>query len=203
MGVSRAVLLLMAVVFLAAGCAPTSITLQPGKTEWGAAQEGGGDAWSLWVADVKDLRSTAAAEGAKVGLLYPNYQTEPQTAYLAPEPTRYVRDELSRFLLHRGLEASEGRRAKLHLRLELTDFSLVEKPGAVMDEIRLRVEYTVRFVAPQGAELGSLRLEGSRMIQTPISTRRKAEEGFRDAVSDTFAPLLASDVFVRAMNQVR
>ena len=202
MGVSRAVLLLVAVVFLATGCAPKSITLQPGKAEWGAAQDGGGDAWSLWVTEVVDLRNNAA-EGAKVGLLYPNYQTEPQTAYVAPEPTQYVRDELSRFLLHRGLEASEGRRAKLHLRLELTDFSLVEKPGAVMDEIKVRVEYTVRFVTPQGAELGSLRLEGSSIVSTPISVPRKAEEGFRDALADTFAPLVASDVFVRAMNQVR
>ena len=202
MGVSKVVFLLVAVALLVGGCAPKSIVLLPGKAEWGEAQEAGGDAWSLWVAEVVDLRSTAA-EGAKVGFLYPRLQSEPQTVYVAPEPSRYVRDELSRFLLHRGLEASEGRRAKLHLRLELTDFSLTEKPGSVMDEITVRVEYTVRFVTPQGAELGSLRLEGSSSIQTPVSARRKAEEGFRDALAGTFAPLLTSEVFGRAMNQVR
>jgi hypothetical protein len=196
------VFLLLAVALLAVACAPTSIVLQPGKAEWGEAQDGGADAWSLWVGEVKDLR-TNAAEGTKVGLFYPKLVTEPQTVYVAPEPARYVRDELSRFLLHRGLEASAANRAKLHLRSELTDFSLVEKPGPVMDEITVRVEYTVRFTTPQGAELGSLRLEGSSIIRTPVSASRKAEEGFRDALSDTFEPLLASEVFGRALDQVR
>ena len=138
-----------------------------------------------------------------MGLLYPRLQREPQTVKVEPAPVLYVEEELRRFLLHRGLEASEVRRAKLRLRVELTDFSLAEKPGSVMDEITVRVEYTVRFVTPQGAELGSLRLEGSSIIQTPVSARRKAEEGFRSALADTFKSLLASDVFGRLLTQVR
>jgi len=197
----RTAVCLLAVTLVTGACAPKAITLQPGKTEWGEARDGGADAWSLWVAEAVDRRPGASAN--KVGLLYPRLQREPQTVNMEPAPASYMEEELRRFLLHRGLEASEARRARLHLRVEVTDFSLKEKPGSVMDEITVRVEYTVRFVTPLGAELGSLRLEGSSIIQTPVSARRKAEEGFRNALADTFKSLLASDVFNRLLVQVR
>ena len=189
-------------ILLLAGCVPKTVTLQPGETSWGDAQEGGVDAWSVWVQEVRDLRPNAA-EGAKVGLFHPRLQAEPQTVYVKPLPAEYVRNELSRFLLHRGLEASEQRRAKLLLRLELTEFSMAEDPGSVMDTITVRVEYTVHFLNQQQVELGSLRLEGSGIIQTPVSVPRKTQQAFRDAVADTFRTLAKNEVFGRALSQVR
>ena len=41
------------------------------------------------------------------------------------------------------------------------------------------------------------------MIQTPVSARRRAAEGFRDALADTFTPLVDSDVFRRVTSQLR
>ena len=200
MSIARAGLLLAVLALLVSGCAPKAVTLKPGEASWGDVRDGGDQAWSLWVDEVRDLRP--GADGAKVGLFYPKFQSEPQTVYVKPEPARYVRQEMSRYLLHRGLEASEGRRAKLLLRVELTEFSLAEAPGSVMDEITVQVGYTVRFVDQRGSDLGHMRLQGSRIIQTPVAAQRKAEEGFRDALADTFDPLLQSEVFAKVMSQV-
>lgn len=195
-------IIVLVLAVIAGGCAfPKSITLRPGEASWEDTEDGGDQQWSLWVAEVRDLRP--GAEGAKVGLLYPKFQAEPQTVYVDPEPAPYVAAEMSRFLLHRGLEASDRRRARLLLRVELTAFSLGEVPGSVMDEITVQVGYTVRFVDQRGTELGHLRLQGSRIIQTPVSARRKAEEAFRDALADTFEPMLASEVFGKAMERVQ
>lgn len=187
-------------LLVAGGCASKSLVLAPGPVSMPEGQQRaeGGQAWSLWVAEARDVRPPGAA-GQKVGTLYTRFQKNPQVAYLEPTPAEYVREQLSRFLLHRGLEASSAQSARLLLTVDLEECSVMENPGSVWDEITVRLGYTVRMADSGGRELGRVRLKGEVERRSPGEAKRQIEAAFRDALGDTFQALARSDEFQKAV----
>ncbi|NOY46268.1 MAG: hypothetical protein GXP50_12585 [Deltaproteobacteria bacterium] len=177
-------------------CAPKAVILDPGPVPM-EAQPGWSDtpaAWSLWVRQVRDARPPERA-GQRVGVLYTRFEKTPQDAFLEADPAAYVAQELRRYLLHRGLEASSQGKARIYLDLELREFSLEEVPGTVMDEIRVRVAYAVSFVDRGGNVLSKVKVEAENQVKSPGNTARRAEAAFREALMDTFRALAQSEEF--------
>lgn len=188
-------------VFLSAlvlgGCAAQTVMLRPKPIAAGPAEAPVGHSWSFWVAEARDARAPEKA-GPVVGTFYTRFRKMPQTVYVEPNPEVYLREQLSRYLLSRGWEASGEDTARAFLRVDLEDFSLVEDPGTVWNTVNLRVAYSVRVSDRSGKEVGRLRLEGGSQVLSPIDTERQVESGFRDAVTDTFDAMTRSDAFRRA-----
>ncbi|MBI5018070.1 MAG: hypothetical protein HZB55_21610 [Deltaproteobacteria bacterium] len=181
-----------------AGCAAQTVMLRPKPVPIGPREAPQGHAWSLWVAEARDVRPPDKA-GPIVGTFYTRFLKSPQTVYVEPNPEVYVKEQLTRYLLARGWEASGPERARSVLRLEIEEFGLDEAPGAVWDTVNLRVAYSVRISDASGREIGRLRLEGGSQVRSPIDTPRQVENGFRDAVADTFDALTRSGAFQRAV----
>lgn len=197
----RAVRLALVVLLfvLSTGCASKAVVLAPGPVPMPeAARQADAVAWSVWVSQARDVRPEAEA-GQRVGTLYTRFQKNPQTAYLEPTPAEYVRSELSRYLLHKGLEASTAQGARLLLSIELEECSVTENPGSVWDEVIVRVGYSVRLADASGRELGRVRLKGEAQRKSPGETKRQAEAALRDALADTFQALARADVFQKAV----
>lgn len=191
-----AVLLLL----LATGCASKAVVLAPGPVAMPeGARQADAAAWSVWVSQARDVRPDAEMGRQQVGTLYTRFQKNPQVAYLEPAPAEYVRSELSRYLLHKGLEASGAQSARLLLSIELEECSVTENPGSVWDEVTVRVGYSVRLADAAGRELGRVRLKGEAQRKSPGETKRQAEAALRDALADTFQALARADVFQRAV----
>ncbi|MDW7711572.1 MAG: hypothetical protein SCH98_13970 [Deferrisomatales bacterium] len=184
-----------------AGCASKAVVLDPGPVPMpdGASRAEGGHAWSLWVAQARDVRPEGEA-GQKLGILYTRFQKNPRGAYLEPSPADYVGEQLSRYLLHRGLEASTSQSARLLLTVDLEQCSVLENPGSVWAEITVRVTYTVHLAEAGGRELGRVRLQGEAQRKSPGDSKRQAEVALRDALADTFDALARSDVFQKAVH---
>lgn len=180
----------------AAGCAAKAVILAPVPVPMPSAPDRteGPLAWSLWVAEARDVRPPDQA-GQKLGTLYTRFENTPQAAFLDRNPSVYVREQLSRFLLHRGLEASAAERARVLLAVDLEECSLVEVPGAVWDELTVRVGYTVRMNSPSGQELGRVKLGGETQVKSPLGTDKQAAKALADALADTFNAFTQSEAF--------
>lgn len=179
-----------------AACAPKAVILDPGAVPaaMDQAKAEGPAAWSMWVTDARDARPPERA-GQRVGTLYTRFKNNPQSAFLKMPPEQYVREQLSRYLLHRGLEASGRDTAKVLLSVDLENFSLVEKPGAMWDELTVQVGYTVHFSDPTGRDLGRVKVESGAEVKSPLDSIKEAEKAFRGALSDTFQALTRSEAF--------
>lgn len=190
-------------LFLGLGCAPQAVILNPGQVEMpeNAKRFEGPAAWSLWVSGARDVRAPGKA-GQKVGTLYTRFQQSPQTAFLDRNPEVYVKEQLSRYLLHRGLEASGPQTAKVDLTVDLEEFSMVEDPGALWDEITVRVAYTVNFSDTSGRDLGRVRLEGQAQVKSPLNSEKQTDKALGDALADTFDALARSEVFQKIIQEV-
>jgi hypothetical protein len=79
--------------------------------------------------------------------------------------------------------------------VDLEQFSLTEKPGAVYDEVTVNVGYTVRLADAANRELGLIRLGGSKQVKAALNTRKDAELAFREILADTFSGLAKSEDF--------
>lgn len=191
---------LSSLVGLLWGCAPKAVILTPGAVPMpeGQPQTEGQAAWSLWLSEARDVRPEAQS-GQKVGTLYTRFEKNPQAAYLEPAPAEYVREQLARYLLHRGLEASSAQNARILLGVDLEQCSVLENPGSLWDELTVRVGYTVRLMEPGGRELGRVRLKGEAQRNSPLNGKEQSEAALRDALADTFGALWRSDVFQRAI----
>jgi len=191
---------LSSLVGLLWGCAPKAVILTPGAVAMpeGQPRNEGQAAWSLWISEARDVRPEAQS-GQKVGTLYTRFEKNPQVAYLEPAPAEYVREQLARYLLHRGLEASSAQNARILLGVELEQCSVLENPGSLWDELTVRVGYTVRLSEPGGRELGRVRLKGEAQRSSPVNGKEQSEAALRDALADTFGALERSDVFQRAI----
>jgi hypothetical protein len=193
-------MLLFLGILLFAGCASRTVILAPGPIPI-AADEGrleGPLAWSVAVKEVIDARPQET-RGERVGTLYRGLQEKPQAAFLSPPPPVYVKEQLSRYLLHRGLEASAPEAAKIFLTVELTDFALVENPGRVWDQVLVRIAYTVRFSDRSGRDLGHVTLNAGKQIDVSLASETQAKKAFREALAETFRSLAESDVFLRVL----
>jgi hypothetical protein len=194
------IVLLSLVAGLFVGCAPKALILTPGAVPMpeGSPRTEGQAPWSLWLSEARDVRPQAET-GQKVGTLYTRFEKTPQVAYLEPSPAEYVREQLSRFLLHRGLEASSVQNARILLGVDLEQCSVLENPGSLWDEITVRVAYSVRLSEPGGRELGRVRLQGEAQRNSPVDSKAQSEAALRDALADTFDALARSDVFRKAI----
>lgn len=190
----------LALSLSAAGCSPKAVILAPGPVAMpeGAIQASGDAAWSVWVSAARDVRPEAQA-GQRVGTLYTRFEKTAQAAFLEPAPAQYIQQELARYLLHRGLEASDAGRARFLLGVEVEDCTIQENPGAAWDELTVRVAYTVRITYADGREAGSVRLAGESQRKSPVDTKAQAEAAIREALADTFGALERSEVFQRAL----
>ena len=179
-----------------AGCAPKAIVLSPGPVAMDAVRGRveGPAAWSLWIRESRDARPPERA-GQKLGVMYTRFEKAPQDVFLDLQPAEYLRDQLRRYLLHRGLEASSADKARAFLELELEAFALQEAPGAVWDEVTVRVAYTVAMFGPGGDEVGKVRLEAQKQVKSPGNSARQAEKAFREVLLDTFQALERSREF--------
>ena len=195
--------LLLATCWSWAGCGSKAIVLAPGPVPMpaDAARFEGPAAWSLWVSEARDARPPANA-GQKVGTLYSRFEKAPQTAFLDQNPHAYIKEQLSLYLLHRGLEASEAQNARALLTVTVEQFSVKENPGSVYDEIAVALGYTVRFTDPKNTELGMIRLEGSKQLKVTVNARKDAEAAFREILADTFAGLAKSADFNRILKKL-
>ncbi|GAB6063472.1 hypothetical protein [Deferrisoma palaeochoriense] len=192
-----------ALLGLTVACAPKAVILNPGPVPM-QAEPGWADtaaAWSLWVRSAKDARPPEKA-GQRVGVLYTRFERNPQDAFLETNPAEYVAQQLSRYLLHRGLEASSQEKARLFVDVELQEFALEEVPGALWDEVGVRVAYTVAFVEPNGTVLGKVKVEAQNRIKVPGNTARRAEQAFREALLDTFRALDQSEEFRKVVERL-
>ncbi len=194
---------LIVAVFLCAtvGCAPKAVILSPGAVPMRSdvPRTEGPAAWSLWISESGDARPEDKA-GQRLGTLYSRFEKTPQSAFLNRNPEEYLREQLSRYLLHRGLESSGPQTARVHLSLSVEEFRLVEKPGAVWDEVTVRVVYSVHFADPSGRDLGHVRLEGQAEVKSPLDTVKQTEKAFRGALGDTFEALARSEIFQRILS---
>lgn len=185
---------------LLGACAPQAVIVKPLPLATSGAPVAApqGQAWSIWVAEARDVRPAEKA-GNRVGTFYTRFRKKPQAAYLEPNPEVYLREQLSRYLLSKGWEAASQEASRATLRIDVEEFSVVEEPGSVWDVETVRVAYLVHVLDRSGRELGRVRLEGGGQIRTPGDSQAQVEEGFRSAVADTFEALTHSDAFARAL----
>lgn len=185
------------------GCASQAVVLKPDPVPFVAGGSGqrSAPAWSLWVAEARDVRAPGKS-GPKVGTLYTRFLKTPQSAYVEPNPEMYIRDQLSRYLLSKGWEASGAGSAKTLLHVEAEEFSFTEDPGSVWDNVGVRVVYTVRIFNASGRELAHVKLEGASQFESPLNTERQIEKAFSNALSDTFEAFSRSDALRSALAQI-
>ncbi|RMG92290.1 MAG: hypothetical protein D6708_06730 [Candidatus Dadabacteria bacterium] len=185
------------------GCAPKAVILNPGPVPM-QAEPGWADtaaAWSLWVRGAQDARPPEKA-GQRVGVLYTRFEQTPQDVFLETHPAEYVAEQLRRYLLHRGLEASSQEKARMLVDVELQEFALEEVPGALLDEVGVRVAYTVSFVEPNGTVLAKVKVEAQNRVKVPVNAERRAEQAFREALLDTFRALDQSEEFRKVLGRL-
>lgn len=197
--ISRTLPLLFALL-CAAGCTSRAVIIAPGPVSMpsGESQFQAPEAWSVLLKDVADMRPPDKA-GERVGTLYSGFRQTTQAAFLDPRPAAYLKEQLSRYLLYRGLEASTPESARLYLTAGLEEFALVQNPGHVWDDVLVRVAYTVRFQDRSGQELGQVRLAGSKEVNVAVGLESKVKEAFRDSLLETFKSLARSDVFLKLL----
>ncbi|GAB4271416.1 MAG: hypothetical protein Kow0092_26130 [Deferrisomatales bacterium] len=178
-----------------AACAPGVVVLNPGPVAMpeGVSRVEGPAAWSFWVKEARDLRPADKA-GQRMGTLYSRFRKEPRAVFLDRTPHTYVMEQLSRYLLHRGLEASGPSGARVMLGVDLEEFLLLEAPGTVLDELTVKVAYTVRFLDRQGQDLGRVRLEGISQVKSPLDGASEVEKALRSALTDTFEALYRTEI---------
>lgn len=202
---NRSTLLFLFATSLAAfgGCASQAVVLKPDPIPFAtpAAGQNLPQTWSLWVAGARDNRA-AGRTGPKAGVLYSRFRKTPQNAYVEPNPEIYVREQLARYLLKRGWEASSAGTARALLHIEVEDFSFVEDPGSVWDHIGVRVVYGVRILNAADQEVGRVRLEGASQFDTAGDTERAIEKALSSALADTFEAFSRSDVLRSALAQI-
>ncbi len=199
--VHRTLVFAAALALAVGGCAPKAVLLTPVSAPLpeGATAEGP-TAWSLWVASSQDVRP-ADRSGRLLGTLYTRFEKTPQDALWDGYPVDYLKAQLARYLLHRGLEASEAGRARVHLAIDLEEFSVTEVPGPMWDELTVKVGYTVRLNDPRGQELGRVKLEGLSVVKTPMAPERQVVTAFADALADTFGALTQSETFQTVLRE--
>ena len=195
--------LTLAVLALWVGCATKAVVLSPGAVPMPADADryDGPAAWSLSVSEARDARPPNKA-GQRVGTLYTRFEKTPQPAFLEQNPEFYVKEQLSLYLLHRGLEASDPKSAKALLTVSVEEFSVTENPGSLYDEVVVAVGYTVHFADRENRELGVIRLEGSKQVKAAMKAKTDAEEAFREILADTFAGLTKSTDFNRILKEL-
>ncbi|NTU60618.1 MAG: hypothetical protein HGA98_06130, partial [Deltaproteobacteria bacterium] len=108
----------------------------------------------------------------------------------------------SRYLLSRGWEASGANNARALLSVDVEDFSFVEDPGVVWDNVGVKVVYTVRISNPAGQEIARVRLEGAAQFESPWDTDRQLEKALSSALSDTFESFSRSEALKSALGQL-
>jgi hypothetical protein len=180
-----------------AGCAPKAVILEPGPVVL-VPRQAAAEAGVLWVSDARDVRAANQA-GPKVGTFFTTFRKAPQVVYVEPKPEIYVKDQLARHFFNIGLEAQTASAARGLVAVDLEEFSLVESPGSVWDEVRVRLAYTLRILDPSGQEVAKVRLEGGQKLKAPLDTKRQVEAAFRDALMDTFQSLSRSEAFRGAL----
>jgi hypothetical protein len=195
--------LVLAGLLACGGCASQAVVLKPDPIPFVAGGSGqrSAAAWSLWVSQARDVREPGKS-GPKAGTLYSRIRKSPQSAYVEPNPEVYIREQLSRYLLSKGWEASGSSSARALLHVEAEDFSFTEEPGSVWDNVSVRVVYTVRLFSPSGQELGHVRLEGASQFESPLDTERQLEKAFSSALADTFDSFSRSDALRSALAQI-
>lgn len=196
-------LLLLAGALACGGCASQAVILKPDPVPFslGTAAQKQSPSWSLWVADARDIRAPGKS-GPKAGTLFSRFTKSPQSAYVDPNPEVYVREQLSRYLLSRGWEASGANNARALLSVDVEDFSFVEDPGVVWDNVGVKVVYTVRISNPAGQEIARVRLEGAAQFESPWDTDRQLEKALSSALSDTFESFSRSEALKSALGQL-
>lgn len=184
------------------GCASQAVVLKPDAIPFTAPakEPSSPQTWSLWVAGARDSRDPGKT-GPRAGTLFSRVWNTPSSAYVEPNPEVYVREQLARYLLKKGWEASGAATARALLYVDIEDFSFVEDPGVVWDHVGVRVVYSVRILNASNQEVGRVRLEGSSQFDTPLDTERELEKAFSAALSDTFEAFSRSDVLRAALAQ--
>lgn len=195
--------LVLAGLLACGGCAPNAVVLKPDPVPFAYTGPGKQQAqsWALWVADARDIREQGKS-GPRAGTLYTRFRKAPQSAYVEPNPETYIREQLSRYLLAKGWEASGAASARALLHIDLEDFSFIEDPGVIWDNVGVRVVYTVRMTSASGQEIGRVRLEGAAQFESPWDTERQVEKTFSNALSDTFESFSRSEALRAALGQI-
>lgn len=186
------------------GCASNKIMISPGDvTKTLSTPPALDDAsWSMWVNPAVDKRN-AAEEERIVGTLYTRFKKTPMKAYLDKNPARYLQEQLSKYLLRKGHEASSSELAKAFLTINLTKFEVSEVPGSVWDELNISLSYQVKFSDRNDRELGQVLLDAGSTTKTPLRTKPEIENAFRQALADTFESLINSSEFKSIVQEVR
>jgi len=186
------------------GCASNKILISPGEvTKTLSTPPALDDAsWSMWVNPAVDKRD-AADEERIVGTVYTRFKKTPIKAYLDKSPALYLQEQLSKYLLRKGHEASTPELAKTFLTINLTKFEVSEIPGSVWDELNISLSYQVNFSDRTDRELGQVLLDAGSTIKTPLRTKPEIESAFRQALADTFESLINSSEFKSMVQEAK
>lgn len=187
-------------VFLAAGCTQTGLLkIEPGLVDVTspAAQPGISGRWTFWIRNVVDERGELLAGRPGIGTLDQRFAEANTTVELEQAPADYLRNQLSRFLLNRGMEASSQEKAAVYLDVYLTRFTVSRDSSTVLDKILFDVDYRVVFTAHTGEEIGTVRLPDGRWIKgvSLFGSKAKIEALMRESLADSFKKLSETEIY--------
>lgn len=198
--IALAILLLSALVVT--GCATDMMNIKPGRLDLtevsGSVQDQ--NHWSLWIRNIEDARPEGTRGTSSIGTMDQRFSDTDSRVTISPAPDEYLREQLSLYLLHKEMEASNEDKALVFLDIKLKKFEIVRDASGVLDQVTFFMEYEVTFVTDAGKVLGTINLPEKRWVKgfTPFSAQESLENLMKNTLSNTFKRLTDSDMYKKA-----
>ena len=194
--------LFLAAATLATGCARKDVLVTPGPLDVPAFQGQSAGKWAFFVKSVSDDRADLdKADPMLIGYLGQRFDENKTTVHMDKTPEVYFKEQLSRFLLNKEMEAASVEKAKAVMEISLKKFGFESDTTKFLDMLAFAIDYEIKFYAPDCRYLGAIRLPEKRMIKdfTPLGAEKHSLEVLiLDTLSSTFTFLAQSEIYKNA-----
>lgn len=173
--------------------APPQLELEKSDTK--AAEK-----WSFFVRNVTDARPGKVAGTKNIGTADQRFSKDDATIELDREPTVYMREQVSRFLFLRGMEASSMERAKVFIDISVERFEVVRDSKSMADKTTFYIDFSARFFTRNGEELGTVTLSKNQWTKkvTPFGGEKQLGELVTNALAGGLISMEKSDIYMKA-----
>lgn len=190
----KRVLFALLVVSLLSGCAK-SVVLSPGSVSFPAEDPPvTRGKWSLAVDQALDNRNENR-DSMKIGTATSVTQGDPVALNMDLRPEKYVKEQLSRYLLYRKWEATSQKVAKVLVDVSLIDLDLIQQPAFPLNQLDCRVAYKLIFTAKDGSALGDVTLSANSTRKQVGGSPGDWERLVRETIEESFKGLDNSQLF--------
>jgi hypothetical protein len=193
--------LALACIFMAVPCmASTVMKIVPPQIELKKTSTEAAEKWSFFVRDVTDARPGNVAATKTIGTADQRFSDDDATIELDREPTVFIREQVGRFLLLRGMEASSTERAKVFIDISLERFEVVRDSKSLAEKTTFYLGFSARFFTNGGDELGTVALAKNQWTKkvTPFGGEKALGELITNALVGALTSMEKSDIYLLA-----